>query len=150
MTDAPDMNRHIIEEFRANGGRVSGPAEAFSLLLLHTRGARSGAERVNPVAYQPLADAWAVFATHAGAPKHPAWYHNVVAHPETIIEVGTETIPVRARVAVGEERERIWARQKVFYPRFARYEAQTAREIPVVILERLSARRPGSRALDVS
>ena len=149
MTNPPDINRRIIEEFRAQGGKIVGPAEGFSLLLLHTRGARSGAERVNPVAYQPVGDGWAVFATHAGAPKHPAWYHNVVAHPETIIEVGTETIPVRARVAEGEERERIWARQKAFYPRFAKYETQTTREIPVIILERLSARRPGSRALDL-
>ena len=149
MPDFPDINRRIIEEFRAQGGKIVGPAEGFSLLLLHTRGARSGAERVNPVAYQPMGDGWAVFATHAGAPKHPAWFHNVVAHPETIIEVGTETIPVRARVAAGEEREVIWARQKAFYPRFAKYEAQTTREIPVVILERLSARRPGSRALDL-
>ncbi len=79
---------------------------------------------MNPVAYQPLPDGWAVFATHAGAPKHPAWFHNLVANPETIIEIGTETVPVRARVAAGEERERIWARQKAFYPRFAKYEAR--------------------------
>lgn len=146
----PDFNSRIIDEFRAGGGKVSGPAEGFTLLLLHTKGARSGAERVTPVAYQALAEGWAVFATHAGAPKHPAWFHNVVAHPETTIEIGTETIPVRARVAAGEERERIWARQKAFYPRFVRYEAQTSREIPVVILERLSARRPGSRGLELS
>jgi len=149
MADGPDINHQIIDEFRANGGRVRGPAEGFSLLLLHTTGARSGAARVNPVAYQPLADGWAVFATHAGAPRHPAWYHNVLANPETIVEIGTETVPVRARVAVGEERERIWARQKVFYPRYARYEQQTTREIPVVVLERLSSRRPGSRGLDI-
>jgi deazaflavin-dependent oxidoreductase (nitroreductase family) len=150
MTEAGDFNRRIIDEFRAQGGKVAGPVEGFSLLLLHTRGARTGGERVNPVAYQSLGDGWAVFATHAGAPKHPAWFHNVVAHPETVVEVGTETIPVRARVAVGDERERIWARQKAFYPRFARYERQTDREIPVVVLERLSARRPGSRGLSVS
>ena len=132
MTNLPDINRRIIEEFRAQGGKVVGPAEGFSLLLLHTRGARSGAERVNPVAYQPVGEGWAVFATHAGAPKHPAWYHNVVAHPETIIEVGTETIPVRARVAADDERERIWARQKTFYPRFARYEAQTADRLSAI------------------
>jgi deazaflavin-dependent oxidoreductase (nitroreductase family) len=150
MTDLSDLNRRIIDEFRANGGTVKGPAEGFSLLLLHTRGARTGAERVNPVAYQPLAEGWAVFATHAGAPKNPAWYHNLLAHPETIIEVGCETVPVRARVAAGEERDVIWARQKAFYPRFARYERQTAREIPVVVLERLSARRAGSRALPLS
>jgi deazaflavin-dependent oxidoreductase (nitroreductase family) len=150
MTGAPDFNARIIEEFRATGGTVVGPVEGFSLLLLHTRGARSGAARLNPVAYQALAEGWAVFATHAGAPRNPAWYHNLVANPETTIELGTEVIPVRARVAVGEERDRIWARQKAFYPRFARYEARTSRPIPVVILERLSSRRPGSRGLDVS
>jgi deazaflavin-dependent oxidoreductase (nitroreductase family) len=144
-----DFNARIIEEFRAGGGKVLGPAEGYSLLLLHTVGARTGAERVTPVAYQPLAGGWAIFATHAGAPKHPAWYHNLLAHPETIIEIGTETVPVRARVAAGEERERIWSRQKAFFPSFAKHEAKTAREIPVVVLERLTARRPGSRALDL-
>jgi deazaflavin-dependent oxidoreductase (nitroreductase family) len=145
-----DFNDGIIEQFRARGGKLPGPAEGSALLLLHTRGARSGAERVNPVTYQPLADGWAIFAAHAGAAKHPDWFHNLVAHPETIIEVGTETVPVRARVAAGEERERIWSRQKAFYPRFAKYEEQTTREIPVVVLERMTARRPGSRALDLS
>jgi deazaflavin-dependent oxidoreductase (nitroreductase family) len=146
---APDFNRRIIDEFRAGGGKVSGPAEGFTLLLLHTRGARSGAARVTPVAYQSLPEGWAVFATYGGAPQHPAWYYNIQAHPETSIEIGTETIPVRARVAVGEERDRIWARQKAFFPRFARYETPTSREIPVIILERLTARRQGSRGLSL-
>src|SRR5260221_11809060 len=114
MTNPPDINGRIIEEFRASGGKVVGPAEGFSLLLLHTRGARSGAERVNPVAYQALGDSWAVFAAHAGAPKPPAWYHNVGAHPETIIEGGPETIPGRAAVAARPERDRLWARKKPF------------------------------------
>jgi deazaflavin-dependent oxidoreductase (nitroreductase family) len=144
-----DFNARIIQEFRASGGKVLGPAEGFSLLLLHTTGARTGAERVTPVAYQALADGWAVFATHAGAPKHPAWYHNLRANPETIIEIGTETVPVRARVADREEREQIWSRQKLFYPSFAKHEAKTEREIPVVILERLTARRQGSRSLNL-
>ena len=144
-----DFNAEIIRQFRASGGKVVGPAEGFSLLLLHTKGARSGAERVTPVAYQPLPDGWAVFATHAGAPKHPAWYHNLLAHPETIIEIGSETVPVRARVASGEERELIWSRQKAFYPSFAKHEGKTSREIPVVVLERLTARRSGSRSLSL-
>ena len=144
-----DFNDSVIERFRALGGKLPGPAEGSALLLLHTRGARSGAERVNPVTYQPLADGWAIFAAHAGAANHPAWFHNLVANPETIIEIGTETVPVRARVAIGEERERIWERQKAFYPRFAKYEEQTTREIPVIVLERITARRPGSRALDL-
>ena len=144
-----DFNDSVIERFRALGGTLPGPAEGSALLLLHTRGARSGAERVNPVTYQPLADGWAIFAAHAGAANHPAWFHNLVANPETIIEIGTETVPVRARVAIGEERERIWERQKAFSPRFAKYEEQTTREIPVVVLERITARRPGSRALEL-
>jgi len=144
-----DFNARIIEEFRAGGGKVLGPAEGFSLLLLHTTGARTGAERVTPVAYQPLAAGWAVFATHAGAPKNPAWFHNLLAHPETIVEIGTEVVPVRARLAGGEEREQIWNRQKAFYPSFAKHEAKTTREIPVVVLERLTAKRSGSRSLNL-
>jgi deazaflavin-dependent oxidoreductase (nitroreductase family) len=149
MTEA-DYNRQVIDEFRAGGGKVSGPVEGFTLLLLHTTGARSGRERVTPLAYQPLGDGWAVFAAHGGAPSHPDWFHNVMAHPETTIEIGTETIPVRARVAAGGEREQIWARQKLFFPRFAKWEERAEREIPVVILERLTARRPGSRGLDLA
>jgi deazaflavin-dependent oxidoreductase (nitroreductase family) len=144
-----DFNDNVIEQFRAMGGKLPGPAEGSGLLLLHTRGARSGADRVNPVTYQPLADGWAIFAAHAGAANHPAWFHNLVANPETIIEIGTETVPVRARVTTGEERKRIWERQKAFYPRFAKYEEQTTREIPVIVLERMTARRPGSRALEL-
>jgi deazaflavin-dependent oxidoreductase (nitroreductase family) len=148
MTEA-DYNRRVIDEFRAGGGRISGPVEGFTLLLLHHQGARTGLERVTPVAYQLLSDGWAVFAAHGGAPTHPDWFHNVVVHPETTIEIGVDTIPVRARVATGEEREQIWARQKLFFPRFAKYEERTEREIPVVILERLTGRRPGSRALNL-
>lgn len=144
-----DFNAEIIRQFRASGGKVVGPAEGFSLLLLHTTGARTHRDRVTPVAYQPLAEGWAVFATHAGAPKHPDWYHNLLAHPETIIEIGTETVPVRARVAAGEEREAIWSRQKLFYPSFAKHEEKTSREIPVIVLERMTARRPGSRGLQL-
>nr|MDQ3878848.1 nitroreductase family deazaflavin-dependent oxidoreductase [Actinomycetota bacterium] len=88
-----DYNARVIDEFRAKGGKLPGPAEGQVLLLLHTRGARTGAERVTPVTYQPLADGWAIFAAHAGSARNPAWYHNLVAHPETIIEVGTETVP---------------------------------------------------------
>ena len=149
MTES-DYNQEVIKEFRACGGKVHGPAEGQTLLLLHTTGVRSGLERVTPVAYQLLGDGWAVFAHHAGAPGHPDWFRNLVAHPETTIEIGTETVPVRARVATGEERQRIWERQKLFFPRFGRYEERTDREIPVVILERLTARRPGSRGLDLS
>lgn len=111
--------------------------EGARLLLLHTVGAKSGAPRVNPLAYRPVGDGWAIFGSYAGAPSHPAWYRNVVANPDVEIEVGTETIPVRARVAEGEERERIWSAQKADIPTFADYEAKTDREIPVIVLERL-------------
>ncbi len=130
-----DFNTKIIEEFRANGGRVGGPFEGGTLLLLHTTGARSGEERINPVAYQKVDAGYAVFASKAGAPTNPDWYHNLVAHPEVEAEIGTETHRFTARVAQGEERDRIWSRQKETNPGFAEYEEKTTRQIPVVILE---------------
>src|SRR6266700_4420445 len=107
MTDANDPNRKIIEEFRANDGIVGGMFVRMPLLLLHHVGAKSGTKRVNPVAYQRLGDSVAVFASKGGAPKNPDWFHNVVANPDVTVEVGTETYPATARVATGEERERI-------------------------------------------
>lgn len=135
MADANDWNARIIEEFRANDGKVGGQFEGAPLLLLHTTGAKSGQERVNPVMYQRVGEDYAVFASKAGAPTNPDWFHNLRAHPDATIEVGTETLAVRARVAEGDEREQIWTRQKQAYPGFADYEASTSREIPVVILE---------------
>ena len=138
MTDwknVNDWNAAIIEEFRANDGRVGGMFEGRSLLLLHHTGARTGTRRVTPLAYQDLADGYAVFASKAGADTNPDWYHNVVANPGTEVEVGTETIRVRARVASGAERDRIWTRQKRDYPQFEEYESKTSRVIPVVVLE---------------
>ena len=135
--DVNDWNAAIIEEFRANGGRVGGMFEGRHLLLLHNTGARTGTRRVTPLAYQQLADGYAVFASKAGADTNPDWYHNVVANPGTEVEVGTETVRVRARVASGAERDRIWTRQKQDYPQFAEYEAKTARVIPVIVLEPL-------------
>jgi deazaflavin-dependent oxidoreductase (nitroreductase family) len=132
-----DWNDKVIAEFRANGGKVGGDFEGFPLLLLHSTGARSGAERVNPVAYQALDDGrWAVFASKAGAPENPDWFHNLRAHPETTIEVGTETVPVVARVLAGDERAVVWEEQKRLAPGFADYETKTGREIPVVELTR--------------
>ena len=132
-----NWNERIIQEFRANGGRVGGPFEGHTLLLLHHRGAKSGIERVTPLACQPLGDgAWAVFGSKGGAPSNPDWFYNLVANPDTVIEIGTEVVRVRARVAAGEERERVWTRQKHIMPGFAAYEQRTRRQIPVVILER--------------
>jgi deazaflavin-dependent oxidoreductase (nitroreductase family) len=131
-----DWNSKVIEEFRENGGKVSdfnGP-----LLLLHTTGAKTGQERVNPVMYRTVGSGYAVFATKAGAPVNPDWYHNVVANPDVQAEIGSQTLRLRARVAEPAEREPIWTAQKAEFPGFADYEAKTTRQIPVVILEAAS------------
>jgi deazaflavin-dependent oxidoreductase (nitroreductase family) len=132
-----DFNAAIIDEFRANGGKVGGQFEGAPMVLLHTIGARSGEERVNPLVYQSAGDDLAIFASKGGAPTHPDWYHNLLAHPDVTVELGPDTVPVRARLAEGAERDRIWSRQKEIMPGFAGYEANTSRVIPVVILERV-------------
>lgn len=136
MTDFNDWNRRIIEEFRANGGKVGGQFEGANLLLLHTTGVRSGQERINPLAYQQVGSDYAVFGSKGGAPTSPDWYRNLVAHPEVTVEVGTEKFPAKARVLEGDERERIWSRQKERVPGFAEYEQMTSRQIPVVLISR--------------
>ncbi len=130
-----DWNSRVIEEFRANGGKVGGPFEGAPLLLLHHTGAKSGTERVSPLVYQPVDGAYAIFASAAGREHHPAWHHNLLAQPRPPVEVGTEEFEVVSRVAEGEERETIFGRQKQMAPQFAEYEAKTTRQIPVVILE---------------
>jgi deazaflavin-dependent oxidoreductase (nitroreductase family) len=135
MPQVQDWNSKIIEEFRANGGKVGGNFEGAPLLLLHTTGARSGRERVNPVMYQKVGDGYAVFASKGGAPVNPDWYHNLLANPRVRAEIGTDTVELTARVADGHTRDRIWTAQKSAYPGFADYEQKTTRQIPVVILE---------------
>jgi deazaflavin-dependent oxidoreductase (nitroreductase family) len=136
MADRSDWNSRIIEEFRMNEGRVGGQFQGAPLLLIHHRGAKSGTDRVNPVAYQRLDDgSWAIFASKGGSPTNPDWYHNLLANPDTVAEIGTETVRVRAREAEGEERERIWSKQKQVMPGFADYERSTSRQIPVIVLE---------------
>jgi deazaflavin-dependent oxidoreductase (nitroreductase family) len=130
-----DWNAKIIEEFRANGGKVGGNFEGAPLLLLHSTGARSGAERVSPMMYQAVDGGYAVFASKAGADTNPDWFHNLRANPEASVEVGTETVAVTARVLSDEERAPIWETQKSRYPGFADYEQKTSRVIPVVLLE---------------
>ena len=132
-----NWNDKIIEEFRANEGRVGGPFEGHPLLLLHHRGARTGIERINPLACQALGEGqWAIFASKGGADTNPDWLHNLVVNPDVTIEIGTETVEVTAHVTEGQEREPIWTRQKELMPGFAEYEKKTARQIPVVVLER--------------
>ena len=135
---AVDHNTAIIEEFRANEGVVGGYFTGVPLLLLHHTGARSGIERVNPLAYQELPNGYAVFASKGGADDDPAWFHNVMAHPTVRVEVGTASFDVIAHEATGAEYERIWSKQKAAIPTFAEYERRTARAyIPVVVLERV-------------
>ena len=135
MAEVNDWNKQIIAEFRSNGGKVGGQFEGAPLLLLHTTGAKSGQARVNPMMYLADGDNYAVFASKAGAPTSPDWYHNLLANPDTTVEVGIQTIPVTARVAEGDEREQLWSKQKERAPQFAEYEAKTDRVIPVVVLE---------------
>jgi deazaflavin-dependent oxidoreductase (nitroreductase family) len=136
LDDPADWNRKIIDEFRANAGKLGGNFAGAPLLLLHTIGARTGLERVNPVMYQELSEgAVAVFASKGGAPTNPDWFANLVVHPEVTVEIGAATRQFRARTATAQERAPIWDTQKQRYPGFAEYETATDREIPVVILE---------------
>lgn len=136
VAEVQNWNQQIIEEFRASGGHVGREFGGSKLLLLlRTKGAKTGRERINPVVYLPVDGGYAVFATKGGAPTNPDWYYNLVANPDVTVEVGSETMPATARVAEGEERERIWAKQKRAAPGFAEYEKTTDRTIPVVILQ---------------
>ena len=133
-----DFNQQIIDEFRANDGVVGGPFEGARMLLLHTTGAKSGQTRVIPLVYRPDDDRLVVFGSKGGAPTNPDWYHNLRSNPRATVEVGTDRFDVDARVADGDERERIWGEQKKEVPTFAEYEEKTDRQIPVVVLERVA------------
>ena len=136
MADTEDFNGKVIEEFRANGGKVGGWFEGATLLLLHHTGAKSGTERVNPLVYQRVGDSYAIFASAAGAPRDPQWFRNLIAHPDTTAEVGAGTVDVRARVVDPAERDPIYARQKEIASNFADYEKSAApRVIPVILLD---------------
>jgi deazaflavin-dependent oxidoreductase (nitroreductase family) len=141
MPGPGDWNAQVIEEFRANGGRVGGPFDGAPMTLVHHRGRRTGRELVSPMMYLPDDDdarTIYVFASKAGAPTHPDWYHNLVAAGEGEVEVGTERYPVTVTELRGEERDRVYAEQARRYPGFADYERKTAgvRTIPVLALRR--------------
>ena len=129
-----DFNTQVITEFRDNSGQVGGMFEGMPLLLVHHIGAKSGTNRVSPVAYLEDGGRYAIFASKAGAPENPAWYHNLMANPDTTIELGDETIAVVASEAQGEERDRIYNAQAARVPQFGDYEKKTTRKIPVVLL----------------
>jgi len=131
-----EFNRSVIAEFRANGGRVGGGFKDAPLLLLTTTGARSGRSHTAPVVYSNDGERIVVFASKAGAPTNPAWYHNLVANPIVTVEVGMATFHAAAVVAEGEERQRLWDLQVERMPGFGEYQDRTTRQIPVVVLER--------------
>jgi deazaflavin-dependent oxidoreductase (nitroreductase family) len=136
MPDQVDFNTKIVQEFRANGGRVGAPFEGMPVVLIHHKGRRSGTERVNPLMYQKVDSGWAVFASFAGSPNDPDWYLNLLAEPRTTIEVGTDVLDVVARDTSGAERDEIFEKQKAAAPVFAEYEVKAAgRVIPVVVFE---------------
>jgi deazaflavin-dependent oxidoreductase (nitroreductase family) len=136
MAEESDWNSNVIAEFRANAGKVGGMFAGAPLLLLHTTGAKTGQERVNPLMYLPDGDRMAIFASKGGAPAHPHWYLNLKANPSVTVEVGEETFAATAIEVTGEERDELYARQAAAYPQFAEYQKDNPRLIPVVLLER--------------
>ncbi|GER89470.1 hypothetical protein KDW_36320 [Dictyobacter vulcani] len=137
MANPNDWNQQIINEFRANGGKVGGPFEGAYMLLLTSTGAKSGQPRTTPLVYLPDGERMVIFASKAGAPTNPDWYHNLIANPEATVEVGTETLKVKATEATGEERNNLYARQVSIAPGFGEYQQKTTRQIPVIVLERI-------------
>ena len=136
MPDRNDWNRQTIEAFRANGGKGGGWWEGRPLLLITTTGAKSGQRHTHPVMYKRDDDRLLIFASKGGAPTNPAWYHNLLAHPEVTVEVGQETYDAIATPLTGEERDRIFAQWAEMYPQFGEYQEKTTRKIPVIALKR--------------
>ncbi|MCC7118754.1 MAG: nitroreductase family deazaflavin-dependent oxidoreductase [Anaerolineales bacterium] len=131
MSEWNDRNQKVIDEFRANGGKVSWFG---SLLLLHTQGVKSGQERINPVVYMQDGERWLVVASKGGAPTHPDWFYNLKAHPLVTIEVGTEKVQVQATILPEPERTQAYDKIATAMPSFAEYRSKTDRVIPVVAL----------------
>ncbi|HEX8968164.1 MAG TPA: nitroreductase family deazaflavin-dependent oxidoreductase [Chloroflexota bacterium] len=132
-----NVNMDVIHQFRTNNGVItSGMFKGARLLLLTTTGARSGKQRINPLAFTRDGDHYVVIASKGGSATHPDWYHNLVAHPDVTVEVSGERFEAHARVAEGDERERLYAAQAAIMPGFAEYQRKTSRQIPVVVLER--------------
>jgi deazaflavin-dependent oxidoreductase (nitroreductase family) len=137
MSEANESNARnqiIIDEFRANNGKVGGRFEGKTLLLLHTTGAKSGKERINPVAYVRDGKRYVVIASKGGAPNSPDWYYNILAHPHLTVEVGTDTFQVEAKVAEEPERTRLYNKMVEMMPGFDDYRRKTTRVIPVIEL----------------
>ena len=137
MSDPNKWNRQVIEEFRANGGKVNSYFEGVTLLLLHTTGARSGLQRVNPVATIQDGEKYVIMASTLGRPVNPDWYYNIVANPEVSAEVGTEQFQALATIAEEPERTQLYEKMATLNPGFAEYQRKTTRIIPVIILTRV-------------
>ena len=137
MRGVSDFNTKVIEEFRANRGQVGGGFTGAPMIVLTTIGAKSGQPRTNPLVYLADGDRFVIFASKAGAPTNPDWFHNLLAHPQVTAEVGGETFEVVASVAEGDERDRLYAKQASLMPGFAEYQEKTTRVIPVVVLTRV-------------
>jgi deazaflavin-dependent oxidoreductase (nitroreductase family) len=135
LSDTNEFNRKVIEEFRERGGEVSGPFSGAPMILVTHTGAKTGKTYTTPLVYTRDADNYVIVASKGGAPENPQWFGNLVANPDTTIEVGTMTIPVRARVAEGDERARLYRAHADLMPNFDEYAKATTRQIPVVVLE---------------
>jgi deazaflavin-dependent oxidoreductase (nitroreductase family) len=131
------FNEKIIEEFRANAGKVGGPFAGAPMVLVTSKGAKSGRPHTTPLVYLQDGDRIAVIASMGGAPTNPAWYYNLKANPDATVEVGTDSYAVKAVVTSGEERDRLFRKQVSLLPQFGEYEKRTTRTIPVVALERV-------------
>ncbi len=136
MSETKDWNQAIIEEFRANEGKVGGHFQDSTLLLLHTVGAKSGQKRIHPMMYLKDGDQYLVIASKSGAPSNPAWYHNLVANPDVTVEVGSEVFEGKATVTEEPDRSKLFAKMVAANPGFGDYEKMTDRVIPAVLLTR--------------
>ena len=132
-----EFNERVIKEFRSNGGKVGKPFENAPMILLTHTGAKTGKSYTTPLVYSRDGDRIVVIASKAGAPNNPSWYHNLVAHPTVTLEIGTESFKAKARVATGDERERLFNQQAAQMAVFNEYRAKTTRKIPVIVFERV-------------
>jgi deazaflavin-dependent oxidoreductase (nitroreductase family) len=137
MSTMTEFNNKVIEEFRANGGKVGGQFAGAPMVLLTTKGAKSGKSYVHPLVYTKDGDRYVLIASFAGAPKHPSWYHNIVADPTVTLEIGKEKFQAKAKITSGDERERLYNAQAALMPFFDDYRKKTSRQIPVIALTRI-------------
>jgi len=132
-----ELNERVIKEFRSNGGKVGTPFANMPMILVTHTGAKTGKSYTTPLVYTRDGDRVVVIASKRGAPNNPAWYHNLVAHPTVTLEIGTESFKAKARVATGDERERLYNQQAAQMAVFNEYRAKTTRKIPVIVFERV-------------